>query len=127
MPTYLAPGVYVEEVEAGSRPIEGVGTAVAAFVGFAAQGPFNTATLVSNWGQYVKVFGDFVEDCYLAQAVYGYFLNGGGNCYVVRIGGARGDDGGRAELSAAPKARRRPVPDRGEAAPRSTRRRRQRR
>ena len=39
MPTYLSPGVYVEEVEAGSRPIEGVGTAVAAFVGLAAAGP----------------------------------------------------------------------------------------
>ena len=52
MPTYLSPGVYVEEVEAGSRPIEGVGTAVAAFVGFAEQGPFNTPTLVTNWSQY---------------------------------------------------------------------------
>jgi phage tail sheath protein FI len=31
MPTYLSPGVYVEEVEAGARPIEGVGTSVAAF------------------------------------------------------------------------------------------------
>ena len=41
MPTYLSPGVYVEEVEAGSRPIEGVGTSVAAFVGMAAKGPFN--------------------------------------------------------------------------------------
>jgi len=29
-----------------------------------------------------------VEDCYLAHAVYGYFLNGGGACYVVRVGGA---------------------------------------
>ena len=104
MPTYLSPGVYVEEVEAGSRPIEGVGTAVAAFVGFAAQGPFNTATLVSNWGQYVKTFGDFADGCYLGHAVYGYFLNGGGNCYVVRVGGARGDDGGRAALSARPQA-----------------------
>ena len=37
MPTYLSPGVYVEEVPAGSRPIEGVGTAVAAFVGLAEQ------------------------------------------------------------------------------------------
>ena len=35
MPSYLSPGVYVEEVPSGSRPIEGVGTAVAAFVGFA--------------------------------------------------------------------------------------------
>ncbi|HKT00632.1 MAG TPA: phage tail sheath subtilisin-like domain-containing protein [Rugosimonospora sp.] len=89
MPTYLSPGVYVEEVESGSRPIEGVGTAVAAFVGFAAQGPFNTPTLVSNWGQYTQVFGEFVEGCYLAHAVYGYFLNGGGNCYIVRVGGSR--------------------------------------
>ncbi|MGM1061239.1 phage tail sheath family protein [Saccharothrix sp. Mg75] len=89
MPTYLSPGVYVEEVEAGARPIEGVGTAVAAFVGFAARGPFNTPTLVSNWARYTQVFGDFVEDCYLAQSVYGYFLNGGTNCYVVRIGGER--------------------------------------
>ena len=35
MPQYLSPGVYVEEVDSGSRPIEGVGTAVAAFVGLA--------------------------------------------------------------------------------------------
>src|SRR6266699_6868175 len=50
MPTYLSPGVYVEEVESGSRPIEGVGTAVAAFVGLAAQGPLNEPILVTNWG-----------------------------------------------------------------------------
>ena len=50
---YLSPGVYVEEVEAGSRPIEGVGTAVAAFVGLAARGPTNTPTLVTNWSQFV--------------------------------------------------------------------------
>ncbi|HWC80536.1 MAG TPA: phage tail sheath subtilisin-like domain-containing protein [Pseudonocardiaceae bacterium] len=91
MPTYLSPGVYVEEVEAGSRPIEGVGTAVAAFVGFAVKGPFNTPTLVANWAQFTEVFGDFVEDCYLGHSVYGYFLNGGTNCYVVRIGGAKTD------------------------------------
>ena len=92
MPTYLSPGVYVEEVDGGSRPIEGVGTAVAAFVGFAAQGPVNTPTLISNWSQFTRVFGEFVEGCYLAHSVYGYFLNGGGNCYVVRIG-ASGSNG----------------------------------
>ncbi|HEX2196220.1 MAG TPA: phage tail sheath family protein [Actinomycetota bacterium] len=86
MPTYLSPGVYVEEVEAGSRPIEGVGTAVAAFVGLAATGPFNTPTLITNWNQFTTVFGDFVEGSYLAHAVYGYLLNGGGACYAVRIG-----------------------------------------
>jgi phage tail sheath protein FI len=103
MPNYLSPGVYVEEVEAGSRPIEGVGTAVAAFVGFAAQGPINTPTLVANWSQYTQVFGEFVEDCYLSHAVYGYFLNGGGSCYIVRVGGDRAD-GGAAVEQAGPSA-----------------------
>ena len=86
MPNYLSPGVYVEEVEAGSRPIEGVGTAVAAFVGLAARGPANTPTLVTNWNQFTSTFGDFIEGSYLAHAVYGYFLNGGGAAYVVRVG-----------------------------------------
>jgi len=86
MPTYLSPGVYVEEVEAGTRPIEGVGTSVAAFVGLAARGPFNSPTLVANWTQYAETFGDFLPGSYLAHAVYGYFLNGGSAAYIVRIG-----------------------------------------
>ena len=97
MPTYLSPGVYVEEVDSGSRPIEGVGTAVAAFVGLAEDGPFNAPTLVPNWTEYVRNFGGFVEGSYLAQSVYAYFQNGGGNCYVVRIG----QDGAPATAAAA--------------------------
>ncbi|WBO68397.1 phage tail sheath family protein [Streptomyces camelliae] len=97
MPTYLTPGVYVEEVQSGARPIEGVGTAVAAFVGFAQRGPFHEPTLVTNWDQYTQLFGGFTEGTYLAHAVYGYFSNGGGAAYVVRIGGsAEGtSEGGR--------------------------------
>lgn len=33
MPTYLSPGVYVEEVSSGSEPIAGAGTSVAGFIG----------------------------------------------------------------------------------------------
>ena len=54
MPTYQSPGVYVEEVAAGARPLEGVGTAIAAFVGLAEEGPFNRPTLVSNWTQFTN-------------------------------------------------------------------------
>ena len=86
MPSYQSPGVYVEEVPSGARPLEGVGTAIAAFVGLAEDGPFNTPTLVSNWSQFVGSFGGFVTGSYLAQSVYAYFMNGGGNCYIVRIG-----------------------------------------
>jgi len=86
MPTYLSPGVYVEEVSSGSKPIQGVGTAVAAFVGFAERGPVNEPTLVTNWTQFTTNFGGFVPGSYLAHAVYAYFLNGGGTAYVVRVG-----------------------------------------
>src|SRR5262252_1585437 len=98
MPQYLSPGVYVEEVPAGSRPIEGVGTAVAAFVGLATKGPFNEPTLVTNWSQFVQNFGEFNDGSYLAHAVYGFFLNGGGKCYVVRIGGSGPVPAARAEI-----------------------------
>ena len=63
MPTYLSPGVYVEETDSGSRPIEGVGTAVAAFVGLAEKGPFNQPTLISNWTQFTQTFGGFDRRC----------------------------------------------------------------
>ena len=101
MPNYLSPGVYVEEVDSGSRPIEGVGTAVAAFVGLAETGPLNAPTLVTNWSQYTQQFGGFVEGAYLAQSVYGYFQNGGGACYIVRIGDDSSTNGsGPAALNA---------------------------
>jgi phage tail sheath protein FI len=98
MPSYLSPGVYVEELEAASRPIEGVGTAVAAFVGLAVEGPLNDPVLVTNWTQYTSTFGEPVAGTYLGHAVYGYFLNGGGQAYVVRVGGPSGP------AEAAPKA-----------------------
>ncbi|MFJ2867500.1 phage tail sheath family protein [Kitasatospora sp. NPDC087314] len=94
MPSYLTPGVYVEEVQSGARPIEGVGTAVAALVGFAETGPFHEPTLVTNWDQYVQQFGGFTEGTYLPHAVYGFFANGGGAVYVVRIGRDGGATGG---------------------------------
>ncbi|MGW2231762.1 phage tail sheath subtilisin-like domain-containing protein [Streptomyces formicae] len=92
MPNYLSPGVYIEEVASGSRPIEGVGTSVAAFVGLAPHGPLNEPTLVTNWSQYVAAFGEFTDGYYLAHSVYGFFNNGGSAAYVVRVGGHGADE-----------------------------------
>ena len=96
MPEYLSPGVYIEEVDRGTRPIEAVGTAVAAFVGFTEKAEdvqnggtptflLNRATLVTNWSQYAQKFGGFAPGAYLPYAVYGYFQNGGGRCYVISV------------------------------------------
>ncbi len=156
MPEYLAPGVFVEEIDNGSKPIEGVGTNTVAFVGFAKSGDFNTPTFISNWTQFCQSFGEeenalvralsdelgitgpevvaakrasrkgwieyaqtavqsairerpanakgskswqdflrthqipmsglpYAEGSYLAHTVRGYYDNGGGRAYIVRI------------------------------------------
>src|SRR3954470_2732211 len=108
MPTYLTPGVYVEEVPSANKPIEGVSTSIAAFVGLAPGGPVNTPMRISNWTQFAKIYGDpnepdngpFMEGAYLAHSIYGFFQNGGNLCWVVRVG----DDGGSNGSAAAARA-----------------------
>lgn len=99
MAEYLSPGVYVEEVDRGPKPIEGVGTAMAAFVGFTEKAEYvreiggelfvenlqNRPQLITNWSQYVERFGSFVPGINLPNSVYGYFMNGGSRCYVVSV------------------------------------------
>lgn len=82
---YLRPGVFVEEIPSGAYPIEGVGTSTAGFVGIATRGALNKPMLVTNWSQFVKHFGDYRRDSYLAYAVYGFFLNKGKRCFVTRV------------------------------------------
>jgi phage tail sheath protein FI len=106
MAEYRAPGVYVEEVSSGIKPIAGVGTSTAGFVGVVADGvttpllpgspdtsyplaPENEARLVTGWEAFTRQFGDIQPgNLVLAHAVYGFFNNGGGRCWVTRIAGA---------------------------------------
>jgi uncharacterized protein len=85
--SYLSPGVYVEEVDRGAKPIEAVGTNTVGFLGESSKGPTNEAVLITNWSQFVKTFGDFKECSeHFAHAVYGFFNNGGSRCFVVNVG-----------------------------------------
>jgi phage tail sheath protein FI len=110
LPRTLTPGVYVKEVPAQAKPIEGVGTSIAAFVGIAPGGPANRPQRIVNWAQFVRIYGDrvdtdngpFMPGAYLAHAVYGFFQNGGTLCWVVRIGA---DDGGHVPQVVVPSAR----------------------
>ena len=85
MAEYLHPGVYVEEKSSGVRPIEGVSTSTAAFIGVTAKGVPNRATFVTSWRAFVTKFGDVSRDGpYLPYAVEQFFANGGKRCYIVR-------------------------------------------
>src|SRR5919197_1876424 len=83
--SYLSPGVYIEEVDRGSKPIEAVGTSTAAFIGESSVGPTNEAVLVTNWAQFTRTFGDFQHSSYLAHAVYGFFNNGGTKAFICNV------------------------------------------
>ena len=94
MPEYLAPGVYVEEVSTGARPIEGVGTSTAGFVGETERGS-TKPTLVTSWSDFVRTYGGYVDqppfttpNIHLPYAVRGFFDNGGQRLYVARVMGA---------------------------------------
>ena len=117
MPTYSWPGVYVEEVPSAVKPIAGVGTSTAAFIGVSTdiirrlgsgelrqacrpvplasvytQVAALTPQAVNSWTEFTQNFGDIqAGNQYLAQAVYGFFNNGGTRCWVTRIGAAGND------------------------------------
>jgi uncharacterized protein len=84
MPTLTYPGVYVQEISSGVRPITAASTSTAAFVGLAERGP-EEATRVTNWPEFLRLFGSFFADGYLAHSVFQYFNNGGRQCYIVRV------------------------------------------
>jgi phage tail sheath protein FI len=88
MPEYLAPGVYVNELPGSPRPIEGVPTGTAAFLGETERGP-TSPQLVTSVAGYERWFGGvFLADRYLPYAVRGFFENGGTRLLVARIVGA---------------------------------------
>jgi phage tail sheath protein FI len=92
MAEYLSPGVYVEEFDSGSKPMEGVSTSTAGFIGLAERGPAEgVPQLVTNPADFHRMYGgylsenEFGEYRYLSYAVEQFFLNGGSRCFVSRV------------------------------------------
>ncbi len=81
-PSY--PGVYIEEVPSGVRPISGVATSVAAFVGYFSRGPLNEAVRIFSRGDFEREHGGLRADSEAAYAIEQFFLNGGSQAWVVR-------------------------------------------
>jgi uncharacterized protein len=89
MPEYLHPGVYIEEIERGPRPIEGVPTSTAAFLGEAERGPVKPR-LVTSFKEYNNYFGNvFGQDRFLPYTINGFFENGGKRVFICRLVGPK--------------------------------------
>ena len=92
MAEYLSPGVYVEEFESGGKPMEGVSTSVAGFIGLAERGPIEgVPQLVTNFSDFKRTYGGYLSESefgeyrFLAYAVEHFFINGGSRCFVARV------------------------------------------
>jgi hypothetical protein len=95
MPELLHPGVYVQEVSSGVRPIEGVSTSTAAFIGVTDKGPIPgnilptgrpaQPILVTSLTDYTRQFGGFRRDSFLTYAVRSFYENGGRRLYIARV------------------------------------------
>jgi uncharacterized protein len=105
MPQYLSPGVYIEELNVGPHPIQGVSTSTTGMVGVAARGPTDgKPVLVTTFNDYQRTFGGFLPApdgpgtlstwgdpvnggswWLFPLAVKGFFDNGGQQLYVKRV------------------------------------------
>jgi phage tail sheath protein FI len=90
MAEYLHPGVYIEETSYRGKPIQGVSTSTAGFVGAARKGPSARAEFVPSFAAFQRTFGAPLQPSgglgdYLGHAVRSFFDNGGARCYVVRV------------------------------------------
>lgn len=81
----LHPGVYIQEISSGVRPIEGVSTSTTAFIGKTQKGSIAGPELVTNFTEFQTAFGDFLSDGFVAHAALQYFNNGGKRLYVARV------------------------------------------
>src|ERR1700746_2547626 len=88
-PTFTYPGVYIEEIPSAVHTITGVATSIAAFIGWAAQGPTTEATLGQSFADFEFQFGGVDFRSLLGYSVNQFFGNGGQQAYIVRL--AAGD------------------------------------
>lgn len=109
MAEYLSPGVYVEEFDSGAKPMEGVGTSTAGFIGVAEKGPVEgLPQLVTNFADFKRTYGGYLSANeygnfrFLAYAVEHFFINGGSRCFISRVAPADSACAGGAVPSAGP-------------------------
>ncbi|RDJ03966.1 phage tail sheath family protein [Rhizobium grahamii] len=92
-PTY--PGVYIEEIPSGLRPVTGVATSTTAFIGTFSRGLLDEAVQLLSQSDFEREYGGLERNSETSYAIQQFFLNGGTEAYVVRVG-HDGSDGATA-------------------------------
>jgi phage tail sheath protein FI len=84
-PTLTYPGVYIQEIPSGVRPITGVATSIAAFIGKTERGPEEMPVTITSFADFEREFGALSLQYPVGFAVRDFYENGGGIAIVVRV------------------------------------------
>jgi uncharacterized protein len=79
-----APGIYQTYDPVALPAISIANTRITGFVGITQKGPMNVPTRLSNWDEFIEIFG-YTNESYTSDSVFGFFKNGGTDCWVVRV------------------------------------------
>ena len=79
-----APGIYQSFDTVAPPPLSISNTRITGFVGITQKGPMNEPTRLSNWDEFVEIYGQ-TTDSYTSDSVHGFFQNGGTDCWIVRV------------------------------------------
>jgi phage tail sheath protein FI len=85
MAEILSPGVFIEEVASGQNVVQAVSTSNLGAIGFMPQGPTDTATLVTNFPQFERIFGADNKSSRLSKQIAAFYANGGSRAFIVRV------------------------------------------
>ena len=84
VPEFSTPDVFIEEIP-GERPIEAVSTSILGIVGVTMAGVVGSPVRVKTWQGFIDAFGRTDPASFTAEAVWGFFHNGGTEAWVVRV------------------------------------------
>jgi len=79
-----APGIYQTYDSVAVPAMQIANTRITGFAGITQKGPMNEPTRLGNWDEFLEIFG-YTQDSYTSDSVYGFFKNGGTDCWVVRV------------------------------------------
>jgi phage tail sheath protein FI len=85
MPTYLSPGLYLQERSSGAGPVSAVSTSTYATAGWLQKGPENEYRLVTSFESFVSQYGSYWRNSYIPFMMAAFFQNTGARAYVNRV------------------------------------------
>lgn len=90
MPSYNAPGVYVQDMVSGSQSITQASSSIGILIGVTRSGIVGVAQKIGSWTEFIAKYANgldtpFLENSYLPYAVHGFFTNGGKELYIGSV------------------------------------------